>query len=162
MQSGSNVHLRSTTYHFIFMDIVGFSSPGISAEDQARMISSLNKFVQESDIIQKSDRQSLIIRSTGDGMVIGFPDSKESPCLLAIELQRKLRRLKRYRSIDRQKWLGTRIGLHSGDVYPVKDVNGVDDVCGPGIILAQRVMDFGDAGHILASDKFADDLFRLS
>jgi hypothetical protein len=75
---------KSKTFHFIFLDIVGFSRPDISAEEQARLVSSLNKLILESDIVKQSDRNSLLKRSTGDGMVIGFPDSKEKPYLLAV------------------------------------------------------------------------------
>lgn len=158
MHSGA----RSKTFHFIFMDIVGFSRPDVSAEDQAQMVSVLNKLVLESDIIKKSDRSSLLVRSTGDGMVIGFPDSKEKPCLLAIHILRALAKARRLHYNRNLRSFELRIGLHSGEVYPVSDINGLSDVCGPGIILAQRVMDFGDSSHILASDKIAEDLVKLS
>jgi hypothetical protein len=143
------------------MDIVGFSSPGISAIEQAKIISTLNEIVLQSKVIRAApDKDSLIMRSTGDGMVIGFPDSKEKPCRLAIEVQKKLATVRR--KMSRTRKFDVRMGLHSGDVYPTKDIRGYQDVCGPGIILAQRVMDFGDAGHILASDKIAEDLLKLS
>ena len=38
------------------------------------------------------------------------------------------------------------------------DVNDRSNVAGAGIDLAQRVMDCGDAGHILLSKRVADDL----
>jgi hypothetical protein len=95
-------------------------------------------------------------------MVIGFPDSKEKPCLLAMQIHRGLVKARRLRRSRKVHSFALRIGLHSGEVYPVSDINGLSDVCGPGIILAQRVMDFGDSSHILASDKIAEDLAKLS
>jgi hypothetical protein len=65
MQSGQNVHLRSKTYHFIFMDIVGFSYPSISAEDQAKMISSLNKLVQESELLTATETLDAMKKASG-------------------------------------------------------------------------------------------------
>lgn len=150
--------LQSRTYHFLFLDVVGFSAPNNSAKEQAKIVSFLNQILKSSVVVRNTDKKRLIMRSTGDGFVIGFADSKEKPCRLAIEIQRKIHAANK----KADRGFAVRIGLHSGDIYPTKDINGNDDVCGPGIILAQRVMDFGDGNHILASDKIAADLSKLS
>src|SRR6058998_176449 len=50
------------------------------------------------------------------------------------------------------------MGIHSGPVNRVKDVNDKTNVAGAGINVAQRVLDCGDAGHILLSAHLAEDL----
>ncbi len=124
------------------------------------MITALNTIIERSSIFNGIDRKSIIVNPTGDGMVIGFPESKEQPYKLALEIQKALLEVNKTRPMEKQ--FNVRIGLHSGDVYPIKNIRGENDVCGPGIIFAQRIMAFGDAGHILASDKIAEDLKKLS
>src|SRR5438045_6504841 len=58
--------------------------------------------------------------------------------------------------------LPLRMGLHSGPVSGVTDVNDRSNVAGVGVNMAQRVMDCGDAGHILLSSRIADDLAQQS
>lgn len=152
--------ILAQTYHFIFMDIVGFSKRGISATNQVRKIQTLNNVVTDAQAFTSAPRSSLVILPTGDGMAIGFRDSCERPYKLAIDIARALTQYNKGKA--KRDRIDLRIGLHAGAVYPIKDINRKPNICGPGVIICQRVMDFGDAGHILASDKIAEDLKKLS
>jgi len=92
-------------------------------------------------------------------MAIGFLVSPESPFQLSIELHRKLRIYNRGKS--NEDIMGVRIGLSSGPVFIVNDINNNQNVWGPGIILARRVMDIGDNFHILLADRLAEELIGL-
>jgi len=97
---------------------------------------------------------------TGDGMCLGFLQGPELPLHLAVQLQDKLKKYNDGKIPT--ETVRVRIGLHSGNCFVVKDIRGQDNVWGPGIILARRVMDFGDDDHILLSPRLAGDLREIS
>lgn len=146
-------------YHWFFTDIVAASDPTKTTMDQARKIILLNKLIEMTDAFKQRDPEATLILPTGDGMAIGFNDSSEKPLNLAIEVHKGLAR---YNS-DRKKEdrVELRIGLDSGPVYIIKDLNGNENVWGPGIIMARRVMDLAEGMSILASAKFANDVKML-
>ena len=100
--------------------------------------------------------------STGDGMFIGFVDGLEQPLKLAMEVQDKITEYNRDKHGDSFELLEVRIGCHVGNVFLVEDVSGTQNVWGPGIILARRVMDLGDAGHILLTSEMAEDIIEIN
>src|SRR5207245_7342168 len=114
----------------------------------------LNQVVRKTAQFRKSDaRGKLISIPSGDGMALVFFESPEEPVQCALEISRALQKNPRLR---------LRMGVHSGPVDQVKDVNNRSNVAGAGINIAQRVMDCGDAGHILVSQRVADDLAQDS
>lgn len=146
--------------HFFFVDIVGLSDPYMSTKTQIKKISVLNKCISETEVFMSTPKDMLIVLPTGDGMCLGFYQGPELPLHLAMELQEKLREYNK--ALIPSETVRVRIGLHSGNCFIVKDIKGQDNVWGPGIILARRVMDFGDDGHILMSPSLAEDLRELS
>jgi hypothetical protein len=146
--------------HFFFIDIVGLSDPYMSTKTQIKKIGVLNKCISETEIFKSTPKDMMIVLPTGDGMCIGFYQGPELPLHLAIELQEKLAQYNK--GLIPSETVRIRIGLHSGNCFVVKDIKGQDNVWGPGIILARRVMDFGDDGHILMSPSLAEDLRELS
>ena len=150
---------RAFNVSFFFVDIVGLSDPVLSVKKQIQKIEMLNKMISSCDSFKKSIPDKKIMLPTGDGMAIGFLLNPELPLELGIELHRKLRLYNRGKSEDDQ--VHVRIGLASGPVYRVTDMNNIQNVWGPGIILARRVMDAGDGGHILLADKLAEELIAL-
>ncbi|MFB5597838.1 MAG: adenylate/guanylate cyclase domain-containing protein, partial [Nitrosopumilaceae archaeon] len=146
--------------HFFFIDIVGLSDPYMSTKTQIKKIGVLNKCISETEIFKSTPKDMMIVLPTGDGMCIGFYQGPELPLHLAIELQEKLAQYNK--GLIPSETVRVRIGLHSGNCFVVKDIKGQDNVWGPGIILARRVMDFGDDGHILMSPTLAEDLRELS
>jgi len=134
--------------HVLFMDVVGFSK--LLINDQSEILERLNQLVRETPHFREAEAAGKLIRlSTGDGMVLVFSHSPEAPVECALEISQTL---KRYPEIL------LRMGVHSGPVSAVSDVNDRSNVTGAGINLAQRVMDCGDAGHILVSRHVAEDL----
>jgi KaiC/GvpD/RAD55 family RecA-like ATPase/class 3 adenylate cyclase len=144
--------------NFFFIDIVGLSNPSLSVKKQIDKIEILNKLIGLCEAFTKA-REKKIVLPTGDGMAIGFFMSPESPLQLAIQLHSKLRTYNRGKSYG--DLLGVRIGLGSGPVFIVNDIKGNQNVWGPGIILARRVMDIGDNSHILLSNTMAETLIAL-
>lgn len=144
---------------FFFIDIVGLSDPLLSVENQIRKIEDLNALIGSCDAFSKVPKDEKIILPTGDGMAIGFLMNPELPLRLSIQLHHKLRSFNAKKTID--KVMGVRIGLSSGPVFVVTDINNNQNVWGPGIILARRVMDLGDSGHILLSENMAETLMNL-
>src|SRR6202030_41589 len=134
--------------HVLFVDIVGYSK--LSVNDQHAAVEELNQIVRASEQFQKAEGANRILKiPTGDGMALVFYKSPEEPVQCAFEISRALK--------DNQR-LQVRMGIHSGPVGGVADVNERTNVAGAGIDLAQRVMDCGDAGHILLSHHVAEDL----
>lgn len=150
---------RAFNVSFFFVDIVGLSDPALSVKKQIQKIEMLNKMISSCDSFRKSTHDKRIILPTGDGMAIGFLLNPEIPLELSIDLHSKLQLYNRGKSEDDR--VRVRIGLASGPVYRVTDMNNVHNVWGPGIILARRVMDAGDAGHVLLADKLAEELIAL-
>src|SRR5437660_5095136 len=134
--------------HVLFLDIVGYSK--LSVNEQHGRVDELNGIVRLSEQFQKAEGANRILKiPTGDGMALVFYKSPEEPTQCAFEISRALK--------DNQR-LQVRMGIHSGPVSGVVDVNERTNVAGAGINLAQRVMDCGDAGHILLSRHVAEDL----
>src|SRR3954453_17750785 len=134
--------------HVLFIDIIGYSK--LSINDQHAAVEELNQMVRASEQFQRAEGANRLIRiPTGDGMVLVFYTSPEAPAQCAVEISRALKEHPR---------LQLRMGIHSGPVSGVVDVNERANLTGTGINLAQRGMDWGDAGHILLSKHVAEDL----
>ena len=134
--------------HVLFMDIVGYSKLLIN-EQRARR-ETLTQIVRSTETFREANATGTLIKSpTGDGMALVFRESPEEPVECALEVSRAL---KTYPELP------LRMGVHSGPVSGVVDVNDTTSVAGAGINMAQRVMDCGDAGHILISKHVAEDL----
>src|SRR5881227_3371096 len=134
--------------HVLFIDIVGYSK--LSINDQHAAVEELNRIVRASEQFQRAEAANRLIRiPTGDGMVLVFYTNPEAPTQCAIEISRALKEHPR---------LQLRMGIHSGPVSGIVDVNERANLAGAGINMAQRVMDCGDAGHILLSKRVAEDL----
>lgn len=146
--------------HFFFVDIVGLSDSKMSVKTQVKKINVLNNCVKESQIFKNTPKDKLLYLPTGDGMLLGFLQSPDLPLKLAIELHKKLSEYNK--SKIPSETVSVRIGLHSGNVFLVGDIYGNSNFWGPGIVLARRVMDFGDDGHILLSPRMAEDLLEIS
>lgn len=148
------------TLHWFFTDIIGSSNPNLSVTSQARKINTLNSFIQKTQTFQKRDKKNCVILPTGDGMAIGFTDSLESPLRLAIELHKLLYKFNKTKN-EKEK-IYVRIGIDSGPVYFIKDVQGNEAVWGSGIIMTRRVMDLCGPNQIFVSQRAGDDLRELS
>jgi len=146
--------------HFFFVDIVGLSDPAMSTRNQVKKIEVLNKSIKEAEVFSSTPDDRMLTLPTGDGMCLGFLQGPELPLHLAVELQHKL--FKYNKGKIPSETIRIRIGLHSGSAFIVKDVKDQDNIWGPGVILARRVMDIGDDNHILLSPKLAEELRELS
>jgi len=134
--------------HVLFIDIVGYSK--LSVNEQYAAVEELNQIVRRSEQFQKAEAPSRLLKiPTGDGMALVFYTSPEAPAQCAVEISNALKEHPR---------LQLRMGIHSGPVSGVVDVNERANLAGAGINIAQRVMDCGDAGHILLSKHVAEDL----
>jgi serine/threonine protein kinase len=137
--------------HVLFMDIVGYSK--LPTERQSEIYSEINGIVGNTSTFRRARAsKQMISRSTGDGMALVFFSGPIAPVQCAMEIAR---------SIYPHPHIKLRMGVNSGPVYRVKDMNEMEDVAGAGINMAQRVMDCGDAGHILVSKSVADVLKEL-
>jgi hypothetical protein len=145
---------------FFFVDIVGLSDPYMSTMTQMKKIETLNQCIRESDVFKSIPREMILVLPTGDGVAIGFLQGPELPLRLSIEIHRRLEQYNRGKIPS--ETVRIRIGIHGGNVFVVNDVLGNRNVWGPGIIIARRVMDLGDDGHILLSPRMAEDLRELS
>jgi KaiC/GvpD/RAD55 family RecA-like ATPase/class 3 adenylate cyclase len=144
---------------FFFIDMVGLSDPTLSVKNQVHKIEILNELIHSCDSYRKVSTGKKVILPAGDGMAIGFLSKPEIPLELSIQLHRKLRAYNEEKSLAEE--IGVRIGLASGPVFTVADLNNVQNIWGPGIILARRVMDAGDKGHILVAESLAQVLLSL-
>src|SRR5438128_1486669 len=134
--------------HVLFIDIVGYSK--LSINDQHAAVEELNEIVRAPEQFQRAEAASRLLKiPAGDGMALVFYASPEAPVQCAVEISGALQEHPR---------LHLRMGVHSGPVSGVIDVNGHANLAGAGINIAQRVMDCGDAGHILLSKHVAEDL----
>src|SRR4029453_13343833 len=134
--------------HVLAMDVVGYST--LLIDDQSRLIAELTRVVRETPRFRTAEAAGKLIRlPTGDGMDLVFFDSLEAPLECAMQISAALKSHPEIR---------LRIGIHSGPIKKVVDVNDRSKAPGARIDLAQRVMDCGDAGHILLSKRVADDL----
>jgi TolB-like protein/Tfp pilus assembly protein PilF len=134
--------------HVLFIDIVGYSR--LSIDDQHAAVEELNSVVRASEQFQRAEAAGRLLKiPTGDGMALVFYTSPEAPVQCAVEIGRSLKQHPRLR---------LRMGIHSGPVSGVVDVNEQANLTGAGMNMAKRVMDCGDAGHILLSKRVAEDL----
>jgi TolB-like protein/class 3 adenylate cyclase/Tfp pilus assembly protein PilF len=134
--------------HVLFIDVVGYSK--LLVNEQREVVDQLTRLVRKSSQFRKSEATGRLISiPVGDGMALVFFQTPEEPVQCAMEIARALKN---------HPPLRLRMGVHSGPVDQVKDVNDRINVAGTGINMARRVMDCGDAGHILVSKRVADDL----
>jgi len=148
MQDDEKTKPRLEIAHVLFIDIVEYSK--LLTDEQSEALQELNQIVRNTEAVREAEAAGqLIILPTGDGMALVFTGSVERPAECALEVSRALRA---------QPSLPVRMGIHSGPVQHVRDANTRENISGVGINIAQRVMDCGDAGHILVSKRFADDL----
>ncbi len=134
--------------HLLLIDVVGYSK--LLVNEQIEFMQELNRVVRSTECFRTAETKGRLIRvPTGDGMALLFFHSPEEPARCALEISRALQE---YPTIQ------VRMGVHSGPVNRVTDVNDKTNIAGSGINVAQRVMDCGDAGHILLSKHLADDL----
>ena len=146
MASEIKKEIKLEIAHVLFIDIVGYSK--LSMNEQRAAVDELNQAVRASDEFRKAEAADRLIKiPTGDGMALVFYTSPEAPVQCAIEMSRVA-----------HLHLPLRMGVHSGPVSGVIDVNERANLAGAGINMAQRVMDCGDAGHILISKHVAEDL----
>ena len=146
--------------NFFFIDIVGLSDPLLSVRKQITKIENLNRMISSCDVFTKGSSEKRIVLPTGDGMAIGFLLNPELPLQLSIQLHQKLRYYNQSKKSSDDS-IGVRIGISSGPVFIVSDIKGNQNVWGPGIIVARRVMDLGDSMHILLADPLAGQLIAL-
>src|SRR6266496_191178 len=148
MPAESKAAVRLAIGHVLFIDIVGYSKLLIS--DQSELLGVLNDAVREAGEFRSAVAEGRLVRlPTGDGMALVFRDSPEQPVRCALEISRALKNYPK---------LQIRMGIHSGPVNEVADVNERANIAGAGINIAQRVMDCGDSCHILLSKHVAEDL----
>src|SRR5437763_1725903 len=148
MADESKTRSRLEIAHVLFMDIVDYSK--LLTDEQSEALQELNQIVRNTEAARAAAAAGqLTILPTGDGMALVFTGSVEEPVECALEISHALRA---------QPSLPVRMGIHSGPVHQVKDANERENIAGVGINIAQRVMDCGDAGHILISKRVADDL----
>jgi TolB-like protein/class 3 adenylate cyclase len=134
--------------HLLLIDVVGYSK--LLVNDQVELLQELNQIVRSTECFGAAEARSELIRvPTGDGMALLFFRSPEEPIGCALEISKTLR--------DHPQ-IQLRMGVHSGPVNRVTDVNDKTNIAGSGMNVAQRVLDCGDAGHILLSEHVAEDL----
>ena len=158
--SVKEVKTLTKTLHWFFTDIVGSSNPENSTKAQVRKIGILNQQIQNTETFKKRDENTTVILPTGDGVAIGFSDSPEQPLRLSIELHKLLNKHNKSHRVNDK--IQIRIGMDTGPVYFIKDIENNDTVWGPGIIMARRVMDLCESNQIFASGRIGDDISKLT
>jgi TolB-like protein/class 3 adenylate cyclase len=134
--------------YVLFVDIVGYSK--LVTSEQRRLLELLNQIVREAEHFRSAEaKHRLLTVPTGDGMALVFYNTPAAPVECALEIST---------AASEHPELQLRMGIHSGPVSGVVDVSGRSNIAGAGINVAQRVMDCGDAGHILVSKHMAEDL----
>ncbi len=149
MPPDTDDNLRLEIRHVLFIDIVGYSK--LLNEEQKERLDQLTEIVLATTPVREATDEQLVRLPTGDGMALVFHHSAEEPARCALEIAEAL---------QKHPELPLRMGIHSGPVSEVTDVSGRTNLAGAGINMAQRVMDCGDAGHILLSQHVADDLIH--
>ena len=148
MSAESPPDLQLQIAHLLLIDVVGYSK--LLVNDQVESLQQLNRIVRSTDCFRTAEAKDKLIRlPTGDGMALLFFENLEQPMRCALEIAEALRN---------RPEIQVRMGIHSGPVNQVPDVNDRINIAGAGINIAQRVLDCGDAGHILLSKHVADDL----
>src|SRR5207302_5452062 len=134
--------------HVLFIDIVGYSK--LLINEQSEQIQTLREIVRGTEQFRLAEAESKLLRlPTGDGGALVFRTSPEAPVLCALEISKELKN---------HPELHVRMGIHSGPVNEITDLNEQANIAGAGITVAQRAMDCGDADHILVSKHVAEDL----
>src|SRR5713226_4063664 len=148
MPSAHSSDVKFEIGHVLFIDIVGYSK--LLINEQSEQIQKLKEIVRGTEQFRIAEAEGKLLRlPTGDGGALVFRTSPEAPVLCALEISKAL---------TSHPELRVRMGIHSGPVNEVSDLNEQANIAGAGINIAQRVMDCGDAGHILVSKRVADDL----
>src|SRR5881227_500544 len=148
MLSGSSSDVKFEIGHVLFIDIIGYSK--LLIKEQSEQIQRLKEIVRGTEQFRLAETEGKLLRlPTGDGGALVFRNSPEAPLLCALQIAKDLKA---------HLELQVRMGIHSGPVNEVTDLNEQANIAGAGINIAQRVMDCGDAGHILLSGHVADDL----
>src|SRR5215831_7377851 len=148
MSSSTSSELKFDIGHVLFIDIVGYSK--LLLAEQSNQMQTLREIVRGTEQFKKAEAEGKLLRlPTGDGGALVFRNSLEAPVLCALEIGKALKS---------HPELKVRMGIHSGPVNEITDLNEQANIAGVGINMAQRVMDCGDAGHILLSKRVADDL----
>ena len=150
MASESENNLRLEIGHVLFIDLVGYSK--LLIDEQKERLRRLTDIVLATGQVHESPDEQIVRLPTGDGMALVFRNSPEEPAQCAVEIAQALKA---------HPEIAVRMGINSGPVSEVTDVNGRTNIAGAGINMAQRVMDCGDAGHILLSQRVADDLAQF-
>ena len=140
-------NLRLEIGHVLFIDLVGYSK--LLIEEQKKRLARLTEIVLATAQVREATDEQLVRLPTGDGMALVFRHSAEEPARCAVEVAQALKA---------HPEIPARMGVHSGPVSNVTDLNSRTNIAGAGINMAQRVMDCGDAGHILLSKHVAEDL----
>ena len=152
MPADSPANFELEIAHVLFMDVVGYSK--LLINEQKEILDELNEVVRATQQFKSAEAAEKLIRlPTGDGMALAFFTNPEAPVKCALEICDALKNHPR---------IQLRMGIHSGPVNRVTDVNDQTNVAGAGINIAQRIMDCGDAGHILLSQRIAEDLAQYS
>jgi class 3 adenylate cyclase len=148
MSEATKSALRLEIAHVLFIDIVGYSK--LLIDEQRDYLHTLNEVVRATDAFRTANAAGkLTTLPTGDGMALVFATTPDAPVVCALEIAKALRH---------HPNLQVRMGIHSGPVSGIVDVSQRSNIAGAGINIAQRVMDCGDAGHILLSRHVAEDL----
>src|SRR6478672_4618801 len=148
MPADSSSDVKFEIGHVLFIDIVGYSK--LLINQQSEQLETLKQIVRGTEQFKKAEAEGKLLRlPTGDGGALVFRNSPEAPVLCALEISNALKS---------HPELKVRMGIHSGPVSEITDLNEQANIAGAGINIAQRVMDCGDAGHILLSKHVAEDL----
>jgi TolB-like protein/class 3 adenylate cyclase/Flp pilus assembly protein TadD len=148
MPSESSPDVKFEIGHVLFIDIVGYSK--LLINEQSEQVQTLREIVRGAEQFRLADAEGKLVRlPTGDGGALVFQTTPEAPVSCALEISKELKK---------HPELRVRMGIHSGPVNAVTDLNEQSNIAGAGINIAQRVMDCGDAGHILLSKHVAEDL----
>ena len=148
MSSPAPSELKFEIGHVLFIDIVGYSQ--LLINQQSEQLDILRKIVHGTEQFRAAQAEGKLLRlPTGDGAALVFQTTPEAPALCALEISKELKK---------HPELRVRMGIHSGPVNAVTDLNEQSNIAGAGINIAQRIMDCGDAGHILISKHVAEDL----
>jgi TolB-like protein/Flp pilus assembly protein TadD/class 3 adenylate cyclase len=147
MMPDSEDNLRLEIGHVLFIDLIGYSK--LLIEEQKDRLRQLTDIVLATAQVREATNEEVVRLPTGDGMALVFRNSAEEPVQCALEITQALKA---------RPEIAVRMGIHSGPVSEVTDVSGRTNITGGGINMAQRVMDCGDAGHILLSKHVANDL----
>src|SRR5438132_13037246 len=152
MPSEHSAEVKFEIGHVLFIDIVGYSKLLIT--EQSEQLQTLKQIVRGTEQFRLAEAEGKLLRlPIGDGGALVFRTTPEAPVLCALEIGKALKS---------HPELRVRMGIHSGPVNEVVDLNEQANIAGAGINIAQRVMDCGDAGHILVSKRVADDLEHYS